>query len=219
MSRKRIAQLLVVLLAGLIAATALPSAAGAHTAGSYFVRGHWPANQSIGYGVNTGFPGGEYRSRLLDGKNQWNNAANTGEPNIYWSLADDISYGTAGSPCGVPGYNTAAIFWNDLDYLSSGTLGATRLCGSTSVIFNFTIEFDSDRSWYTGTGDSPDNRPDFWSIASHEFGHAVGFWNHLPAGECPNNSTKFTMCPTYDMGTERQRTLTAHDIHTFDAAY
>ena len=56
-----------------------------------------------------------------------NNATSTGEPTVLWSLADDVNHGTAGNPCGISGVNTAAVFWNDLDYLGTGVLGATRL--------------------------------------------------------------------------------------------
>ncbi len=213
--------IVIVLLAalGVVAFDAVP--AGAHTASTYFTDGHWPRNQSIAYGVNSGFPTGTWRTLAWNGKEQWNSATNTGEPTIYWTLADDVSYGSATSPCGVPGYNTGAIFWNDLDYLGPSVLGATRLCGFTPI-FNFTIEFDRTRTdWYVGTGDAPGGSYDFWSVASHEFGHALGFWKHLDEADaaCPNDSTRSTMCPSVYDGTERQRTLATHDIHTFDAAY
>jgi len=199
--------------------TATP--ASAHTVGNHFTRGRWPANVTIQYGLNTGFPTGAWRSQAYAGKEQWNNATSSGEPTILWTLADDVNHGTAGSPCGISGFNTGALFWNNLDYLGSGTLGATRLCVG-SAIFNFTIEFDSTRSnWYNGTGDNPDSNADFWSTATHEFGHAVGFWEHIAEsdGACPNDGTRATMCPSIYNGTERQRTVAPHDIHTYDGAY
>jgi hypothetical protein len=196
--------------------------AQAHTWSSHFTNGRWPVNATVNYGVNTGFPTGEWRSRLLDGKNQWNNATNSGEPSFYWGLQDDINHGTAGNPCGISGWNTAAVFWNDLDYIGGSILGATRLCNVSGTIANFTIEFDNDRSnWYTGTGDNPSSNHDAWSVATHEFGHAFGFWEHITEsdGACPDSSSRATMCPSIYTGTERQRTLIDHDIHTFDAAH
>src|SRR5690349_5141973 len=150
------------------------SPAGAHTVGNHFTRGRFPTNVTVQYGLNTGFPTGAWRSRVYDGKEQWNNATNSGEPTVLWTLADDVNHGTAGNPCGISGFNTGAGFWNNLDYLSTSTLGATRLCTTGTVIYNFTIEFDSTRSnWYNGTGDNPDSGSDFWSVTTHEFGHAL----------------------------------------------
>jgi hypothetical protein len=201
---------------------ALASPAGAHTVGNHFTRGRWPANATIQYGLNTGFPSGAWRSRVYDGKEQWNNATNSGEPTVLWSLADGVNHGTAGNPCGISGVNTGAGFWNNLDYLGSGVLGATRLCTTEVTIYNFTIEFDSTRSnWYNGTGDNPGGNADFWSTATHEFGHALGFWEHIAEGDgaCPDDSSRATMCPSIYNGTERQRTVATHDIHTYDGAY
>lgn len=219
--RKFIGSLVLFLVA--VGIVLLPSPASAHTSSTYITK-HWPTNQTVSYGVNTGYPGSDYRSRALDGKNQWNDSTNSGEPNFYWSLADDISYGDAQTPCGVPNFNTGALFWNNLDYAGTGVLGITRLCAA-NPIWNFTIEFDSTRSWYAGTADAPDNRADFWSVATHEFGHAFGFTGgsggHFPAGDsiCANNSSMATMCPSYYIGTERQRTVSTHDIHTLDGGY
>ncbi|SCL30540.1 hypothetical protein GA0070624_4096 [Micromonospora rhizosphaerae] len=206
--------------AGFVVVT--PSAGQAHTVSTYFTRGRWPSNASIAYGLNTGFPTGAWRSRVWDGKEQWNNATNSGEPTVFWTLADDVNHGTAGNPCGISGVNTGAGFWNNLDYLSTSTLGATRLCTGSGTIYNFTIEFDSTRSnWYNGTGDNPGGNADFWSTATHEFGHALGFWEHIAESDsaCPDDSTRSTMCPTIYNGTERQRTVATHDIHTYDGAY
>ena len=75
--------------------------------------------------------------------------------------------------------------------------------------------------WYSGTGDAPANDVDTWSVASHESGHATGFYGHLeyPSSICQNDSSMRTMCPVYHDGTERQRTLEDHDYHTFENAY
>jgi len=196
--------------------------AQAHSANSYFDHGRWPITAGIEYGLSYGFPGaGEWRGRVYAGKEQWNAVANANDPHIYWSLPDDVSYGDARNPCGVPGLYKGAVFWNDLNYLSIYTTGVTRLCGAAPVV-NFTIEFDSSRSdWYVGTGDAPSGTVDFWSVATHEFGHALGWWDHLPEsdGACPDSGSRNTMCPTVYAGTERQRTVADHDIHTFNEAY
>jgi hypothetical protein len=223
MTQSRFISALVLFILTAVGVVLLPGTAQAHNAGSFFLH-HWPANGTVSYGVHIGFPGTDYRHRALDGKNQWNNAANSGEPDIFWSLADDVNYGRADLPCGVPGFGTGALFWNNLDPVSTGLIGVTRLCGQAPVV-NFTIEFDSTRVWYAGTGDAPGSSTDFWSVATHEFGHVVGFTGnnggHYNSNDsiCANNSSQATMCPSYVPGTERIRTVSPHDIHTFDAAY
>lgn len=37
-----------------------------------------------------------------------------------------------------------------------------------------TITFDAAEDWYARTGNAPDDQPDLWSVATHEFGHAMG---------------------------------------------
>jgi hypothetical protein len=233
MNAIKLARICLALLLSSLGVLALtPSSAQAHAVTAYFTDGRWPTNASISYGINVGFPAGAWRSRMYDGKQQWNNATSTGEPSVFWTLPNDVSYGSAQSPCGISGINKGAIFWNDLDYLGVSVLAATRLCSSGSgggdvsagpgTIYNFTIEVDSSRTnWYTGTGDNPDKSDDLWSVASHEFGHVLGFWEHFSSTDpiCVNDSSQNTMCPTHFPGTERMRTLGSHDIHTFDAAY
>lgn len=117
-------------------------------------------------------------------------------------------------------HSSNVLYWQNL----SGPLGVTSTCVSGTRLVRFTIVIDSAPaagSWYTGTGDAPSDRYDLWSVASHEFGHATGWGPHFAedSPECPNDSTRHTMCGGIYIGTERQRTLTTHDIHTYDGRY
>lgn len=218
MIRKLLARLAAV--AAAAALIAMPGAAQAHTASSYFTNGIWPDNTAITYAFQSGYPGGEYRTRVGDAAAQWNNAASTNEPTLY--AGSDGNWGTFANPCGVPGIDRIAIFAVDLDVYSSTMIGATKLCSDIGgEIFTATVAEDNETSWYTGTGDASSSQIDYWSNSTHELGHALGFWEHIAESDsaCPDDSTRSTMCPTLYPGTERQRTVATHDIHTFDAAY
>lgn len=219
MTHRRIAYLLTVLLAAVSAVFALPTYANAHTASRWYTEGKWPRNATIRYGVHIGFPGNTYRFRLLDGIRQWNDAASSGEPTIAWTLPDDVNHGQPTEPCGLA-TNTGAVFWTEV---INNELGRTRKCWGGGRIYTFTIEFDRSGPWYNGTGDALPGETDFWSVATHEFGHALGFVGHFDddpnEDRCGNVGSRLTMCKGVFSGTERQRTLDAHDIHTFDAAY
>lgn len=211
------------------AITIFPAPAQAHTPTWYYSANLWPAGQSISYGLNTGFPTGAPRDRALDAKGTWNANAGTYEPKIYWTLADDVSYGVYTDACGISsGINTIVLFWANLDSTNpAGTGGVTRGCYNTSTgkrtKVTIVINSSSAMAWYNLNGDTPSTQNDMWSVMSHEFGHAVGA-GHLTEGEagvCPayENSVRNTMCPKVFKGYEVMRGLGTHDIHTFQAAY
>lgn len=204
----------------------ISASASAHTASVYYDATHWPSSSNVRYGFETGYPTGAFRGRVLDGANQWTNrGGTTGEPDFAASLPDS-GYGEPETPCN-RAQGTGAIFRRNLDYLGPGVLGATRICYGDGIIATFSIEFDTDLPWYNGTDNAPPGTYDFWSVTSHEFGHVTGFyWGPNDDGHflesdavCPNTSYRHTMCPSIYDGTERQRTLGAHDAHTFTGAY
>lgn len=196
-----------------------PPAAQAHTSSTFYST-YWPGFALVSYGMHIGFPTGAFRSVHVNGKDQWNNAVAGREPEFYWSLPDDVNYGSAAAPCNLA-TNTGALFWNDLSYIGANTLGFTRRCWGDGTIATFTIEFAKNRPWYVGTGDAPSNKYDWWGAVAHEFGHATGWSGHFGSTKsiCASNSGPNTMCPTHFLGTEWMRTLATHDVHTFDGAY
>lgn len=207
--------------------------AQAHTANVYFLA-RWQTGQSVPYLFAPDFPTGAFQSRVLDGVAQWRNRAGSAEPK-FWNAGTAttlIAYTTCN-----PSFNTPNhLHWMDLDFHSGATVGLTSICynGADGRIYSFQMAFDSDRDWYTGTGDANDGlfqmcipscQIDFWSIATHEMGHAHGFTGAVGGhfdgsdGICPNSDARQTMCAGYTGGTERIRTIETHDIHTFQAAY
>lgn len=95
-------------------------------------------------------------------------------------------------------------------------------------IVRFFMDVDSQERWYAGTGSTPSTEVDLYGVLTHEFGHATGGWGpdlstgadqHWGSGTALCDSDLHTMCPAIPTGNSQWRTLEAHDIHTFEAAY
>jgi hypothetical protein len=163
---------------------------------------------------------GAARSRALDGAKTWDNLGES---------LDFVFKGTKNlsrNPCdrAVRGQNLVGM--RPLDGRGKD-LAMTTICRSGTTIVRFVTVFDSAEDWYTGTSTNvPKGRPDLWSVASHEFGHAAGWAEHfddpgigLGAGLCGNFSGQHTMCATHYSGTARQRSPGPHDVDTFRQLY
>lgn len=90
------------------------------------------------------------------------------------------------------------------------------------------IIFDEGAEWCTGTGNCYDGlfgsgigaNIDLASIATHEWGHVGGLGHYGYEGNlCDFGADQLTMCPDYEPGSERWRTLERHDIDSFRARY
>jgi hypothetical protein len=159
-------------------------------------------------------------TRALAGAKAWDNLGES---------LDFVSKGTKNlsrDPCNraVRGQNLVGM--RPLDGRGKD-LAMTTVCRSGGTIVRFVTVFDSAEDWYTGTSTTvPRGRPDLWSVAVHEFGHAAGWAAHfddagigLGAGLCGNFSGQHTMCATHYSGTARQRSLGPHDVDTFRLMY
>lgn len=208
------------------AALTVPSPAAAHPNAYYYTNGKWPTNATIRFAMNSGGPNGDFLSRVLNGRDHWNNQDTGNEPQAYWTLPDYVNYGSFANPCTLTtgSNNTGVVFSIDLDYLGSEVAGATQLCRSGSTITKASLAFDNDIYWYTGTGATPGGYMDVWAVATHEFGHFFGHWIHFAEGEagvCPPSwdNNRHAMCPAIPAGTWVQRHIKTHDNHTYTAAY
>jgi hypothetical protein len=193
---------------------------------------------------DSGFPGGRYRNRVVDGARQWTNVGRRmyfkvhRSPSIK-SDADKPGDTAEAGYCPTPerdGRRVGMIHWSAIDG-PGGTFGQTGMCWKgepgTKSVKSFRIYLDRSEPWYSGTGDSQvryhrsgrvENRLDLWSVATHELGHATGWYGHWDgrAAFCSLASepgTFRTMCPGYLPGYERQRTLSGADKHVFRSQY
>lgn len=193
------------------------SNASSHTWTTYYYH-KWLANSDPKYWFNDSLPdSADFRQRVRDASNSWNAQGGTGAPDFLSQTVTSL-----GRDCSV-GRNMI-----EFANLAAGVAADTPSCWYTTGLANyygFSIRFNSDMTWYTGTGTPPAGQIDLQSIATHEFGHATGFGSdyapdHFPVSECPTSSTTlYTMCPSYPTATIRWRTLEVHDIHTLEGAY
>ena len=165
---------------------------------------------------------GNIRARAENGASQWNGRASTGGFTFYAGTA------TLGSnTCN--GLNVNGVFWEGLDGGTGGVLGEIRTCrypGQYYRIESVNLVFDGAQSnWYTGTLTPATSEHDLWSTASHEFGHATGFfltsgnhWNNIDSTLCTSSLTLHTMCSGV-IGSTSRRDLATHDLYAFQDRY
>ena len=176
------------------------------------------------YAFTPSVPSGDWRSRITDGKNQWNNVGTSLQ---YTGPVADQPNRDPQSSCGP--VDTVTLHRFNIDG-GGGVLGLSGYCIYTNTNTRATgwIIFDSSEEWCLGTGDCYDGflglgvgaNIDLWSVASHEWGH-VSTLTHYTASDavCEDNGGQATLCPTYKPGTERQRTLETHDRASLDRRY
>ncbi len=103
--------------------------------------------------------------------------------------------------------------------LSDRLLAQTRRWVSGSTIYKIEIKYDSAENWYTGTGTPGADQVDAWSVATHEFGHALGLRETQPVN-CPGGGGNATMCPSSEgYGVTYARTLEYDDRLGVTVAY
>lgn len=202
----------------LLSVVALAVSASAHGfQGQYF--GRWvPSERLQLYSFDENFPGANFRDRSEDGAGQWN------------ELVSDMRFRReAGSVPFAPLNcerlrNANALFWGNIDgtpAIGDNTLAFTTVCpDSNGNNYAFSMKFDSSENWHTGTSSPGANEFDFWSVATHEFGHAAGSEHFQKSSSvCDLGPDRETMCQGTTSGTVSRRSLEEHDRHTYNAAY
>ncbi len=211
----------IALLLGTIACVLTPAPGVEAHSSSVFFHGTWSSSSrdAVPIYAESDLSGAALR-RALAGAKTWDNLGESLD--FTWKGTKNLSR----NPCdrAVRGQNLIGL--RPLDGRGKD-LAMTTVCRSGSTIVRFVTVFDSAEDWYTGTSTNvPSRRPDLWSVAVHEFGHAAGWAWHfddpeiaLGAGVCGNFSGQHSMCATHYSGTARQRSLGPHDVDTFRQMY
>lgn len=212
----------VALLVGVVAAVVVLHAPGAQAhSDSLFFHGTWASSVrgAVPIYAESNLSGAKL-TRALAGAKTWDNLGES----LDFVYKGTRSLSRDACDRAVRGQNL--IGFRPLDGRGKD-LAMTTVCRSGSSIVRFVTVFDSAEDWYTGTSTTvPRGRPDLWSVAVHEFGHAAGWAGHyddpdigLGAGLCGNFSGQHSMCATHYSGTARQRSLGPHDVETFKRLY
>jgi len=161
-------------------------------------------NYSPCYYFEADFPAGDARSRISNGRSLWN------------SVGRELWFGNR-APCSHATHAAIKVNWNDLlvpfnddwAFVNNDHLGDIS---DSTVNFNASPDKSGGGvwSWYWGTGE-PTGKVDGWSVAGHEFGHAVALGH-------TEQSTSDLMYPYINVG-QKKRALTAHDKASIGALY
>lgn len=98
-----------------------------------------------------------------------------------------------------------------------GAAAVTTVYMSGNRITRFTMRYDSSESWYTGMNTPGSNQLDAWSVAAHEFGHALGL-DDTQATYCSGSYNNATMC-SIGQGETWLRSLETDDINAVSFLY
>lgn len=124
-------------------------------------------------------PGAAGRARIGNGHAEWN------------KLNQSMRFGDGGfnyslSPTACNGEDQNGIYWYDVpDPAGENRLAEVQACvfsNDQTTYWSYQMSFDSQDSWYTGTGTPGLGQNDLWGVAAHEAGHAAGHWLSLGRG-------------------------------------
>lgn len=130
------------------------------------------------------------RDRIRDGANEWTRQQST-LSYVFEPL--DIANFDYVSQCN-PSSGSVTVHWDNLTLRGfPGATGAVWHCvwyNYQTTVASRKMVFASEANFYFGTGPvpagtvgvacvrgDPNCKDDFWSTATHEFGHAAGFWH------------------------------------------
>jgi hypothetical protein len=156
--------------------------------------------------------------------NKWGTATSP----VLSRATGSSSYGKFGKyfePCNLS--RTGVFFYASLA-AQGNPAGATWKCAlyppEHPLVTKFGVVFNSNLSFYSGSGTAPADKWDLWSAATHELVHATGWTGHWDldgfAGLCSGaRGDDPTMCSYQLAGETHARTLEFNDIDTMQGAY
>lgn len=217
MGRSRLRRIALVLLLLAVWQAMAAASSFAHTASQHYTYLTWDVTGVENYQIAGGVPQIErVRVSIVNGADTWN-ALSPGPTLVYNGYSSQ-------APIVAPSCDVSSrsfIFQRDLP--EAERLAEAWLCGTLSGNIRadaFHITFDT-RPWHSDVSLPAPGDYDRWSVASHEFGHAMGHWVHWPdnSTRCVNEGHRLTMCSIIYPGTTFVRDLGDHDIHTYEAQY
>lgn len=207
------------ILAALVSGAALGSsvASDAHSTSTFYPI-KWSSDRTYGLGylepqVNTG----DAHSSIHSGAAQWSAVSGAWldftfsgniNPMVIWG----------GSVCSQIG----DVWVISRDLSSLGYVGNTTNCGNGTNLTKSMVQFHDGPSgyWYVAAGTPGGSQYDLRSLASHEFGHSMGFSGHFSSTDSTcTQSPIHTMCSGAALGSTYKRSLEVHEKDTFAAAY
>lgn len=160
--------------------------------------------------------------RLNDARNSWPYSNGGARPAV--NFPETPFNWPPNNPCGYA-IGANGLHWYAIDG-KHGTHAQTWVCWNVSEdrIRNAQIQFDSDETWWAYSGTPSTAYLDFWSIAAHEIGHALGGWLDGYSGHFGSNQDRVvsptqTMCPASAYGGTSLRSTETHDRHTIANEY
>jgi hypothetical protein len=218
---RRAAAVVAVFVVSLLTVVPAPTAS-AHGASDYFTT--WIQFTSVNFWIATDFPPDSplpWRTRMREAGANWDLGA-TGRP--YVNMPNSTQTWTSNA---CTAYQQG---WPSGIHMGAGSIAATSLCASGALVLNAQIRFSPAYGWHVLDSFPPAGSTDydFESVATHEFGHAMGGWldppvslGHFTTGS-PADCTRpdlYTMCADAWPGEASKRTPTSHDVHTMANGY
>lgn len=181
-------------------------------------------------------PPSEARIMTIRAYHTWNNVVSSAMKFEY--LGDGLLAWQDPFDCGstLTAYTESRVGYM---HLASGAYGETRRCvyadpAGNRVMHGFRVYMGSQHSWSYQLDVFPETgQGDYLGVVTHELGHATGFAGHFDEPRdpfnpdfaypelCDGSLQHHTMCSggSGNAGWHRLRTLEAHDVDTFTAAY
>ena len=170
-----------------------------YQASAYVYNGYYWASRNISYDKHT--LSSSWQTAVWNGASRWNNVTPsnfTWTPTNSWSNLNDVYLGAIDG--------------------SGNVLATTTTYAALGIIWQINMKFDTGETWYTGTGTPSSTQFDAYSVAAHEFGHALGL-GHTNLSCNGSESSRPTLCPTYARGKTYARSLHSDDSSGLNYIY
>lgn len=185
----------------------------------------------IAWSFSRSVPEGAVRERIIEAAQEWSKVPNARLKFDYrpGSVGTTSTVERCGSQAEPPGHTRSVVYWQPFTPKHNFHGGLAVVClNRTAGLDYFRIWFNSETHWSARRETVPASRTDVRSTATHEFGHATGWYLHLDEGSSvgrepdicqKGNRYRQTMCSYIYTGQGSLRSLGKHDKGPFSTAY